>query len=470
MIDYRPKKFIFNRSLFRQMAWQGPTLLARKYSYLFGLLGLIALSSSQPGLAAPEVAALNQRFAELAEAYYRDAARELKGTIFIKQDVKSLRKHLIKLVESQESDLANAVLLANFPLVLTDIDARTTPFFLQLLLAGDLWHSANRLAQQALNEGGTFTSSRIHYHLGEYFFDRGDLDQAFEHLTAIESSAALTPTQRDYATLMFGIALQKRRQHRQALTFYRRIAPDSFYYSYAQLNTAVANIRQGWWTDAQLAIESALAQELPAALREVGNRLLLVLAYSQLQNEFYRNARQTFRKVSLDSRYVNKALLGIGLCALNQQDHGGALNAFVRLQDSGSEELAALEAHLMAPYTYDQMGRLDEAATGYAEAIAFFDVKIRELEAERFGVDGGAEGLTQSHKAATIMAQKIRRLQAFDLARTKAATRQDIDRLKRAYREQIVAHQMAARQDKIAHLKSYLSQSQYGLAKLYDSQ
>jgi len=324
----------------------------------------------------------------------------------------------------------------------------------------------------ALEQGSTFTVSRVHYLLGEYFFDRSELEKSFQHLTAIKSSEALKPNQRDYATIMFGISLQQRKDHRKALKFYERIEKDSLYYSYAKLNAAVANIRQGWWTDAQIAIESALAQQTPPSFKEITNRLILVMGYSQLQNEFYRNARKTFRKISLDSRYANKALLGIGLCALKQKDYGGALNAFIRLQNSSKEELSTIEAYLLVPYSYDRMGDLDQASILYSEAIAYFERKILDLELikRRYAKNNGVFSKQELEIASTILAQKYRRLHEFDLTIASASLQKRIAALKIDYQREIVADLENDTEKTIDAVKSYMSQSQYGLAKLYDNQ
>lgn len=434
---------------------------------------LFAASISSTAIADEQHLVLFEEFAKISDGYYREAAKELQGTIFIKRDVEALRKHVAKLINEDAHVLANAMILANMALIQDNIDAKSTPFFLEQLLDHDIWVSAEALAKRAIASGSSYAQARVNYQLGAYFFERDMLDLTFKHLTAIDSSEALTSKQRDYATIMFGIALQKTKRHREAISIYQRIKADSYYYSHAQLNTAIANIRQGWWTDAHLAIEDAIEKKVPTQLREINNRLLLVLAYSQLQNEFYRNARETFRKISLDSIYVNRALLGLGLCALSQKDFSGAVNAFSRLQSVDGDELSILEANLMLPYSLDRMGQLEEAAIRYSEAVAYFEIKMRETEIELLAMQqAGAKPLKETWlaEASPLLVKYYKYLEKFETERTSAELLGRIDALREGYRKAIMSTAIAKQNEKFEYVKSYMSQSQYGLAKLYDTQ
>ncbi len=417
---------------------------------------------------------LFQRFADSSNAYYIEASRELAGTIYVKKDIKSLHKTVEKLISGENHVLANAVILANFSKVLSELNSNHSPYFLKQLLDHDIWQSAHTLSERIFERGNLYTRSRAHYYLGQYFFDRGVVNETFKHLSAIEESKALTPKQRDYATLMFGISLQKIKKHRDAVKVYEKVPSDSHYYSYAQLNIAVAYIRQGWWTDAKIAIDKALEIETKNNdIEEMNNRLLVVLGYSQLQNEFYRDARKTFRRVSLESTYVNRALLGLGLCALAQRDYEGAVNAFERLRQRPGNSLPVLEASLMVPYSLDSMGALDEAAINYSEAIAFFENKLRNLQEEKNALkfsDGTRLKEVWVNQSSPLIKRYYAYFDKFELDRVSAQLRNQILSLKKEFREEIVAQAITRNASQYNSVRSYLSQSQYGLAKLYDTQ
>ncbi len=415
---------------------------------------------------------LQKEVADLSHLYYQEAAKELKGTFYIKRSVKALKSTVVNLVSNNQHALANAVILANFPLIKKHIDSREMPIFLAQLLKHNIWKSADSLAKHGLDNGRYFSQSKIHYLLAEYYFSQNHIDKSIKHLTSIESSKPLTKNERDYATLLFGITLQKQKKHREALKIYEKIAPESEFYGHSRLNIATAHIRQGWWTDAQIAIEEALQQNAPESQKEINNRLLLILGYSQLQNEFYRNARNTFRRVSLDSQYMNRALHGIGLCALSQKDFPGAINAFSRLQTLVNSELPSLESYLLVPYTYNRMDNIDQAAAGYAEAIAFYEIRSRELNAQITALRENLSAPILPDMLALlpdIEKQTHQMLNELDIEQSHTSTQKKIHKLKAKLNRHLATKVIGALQVKSENIKSYLSQSQYGLAKLYDA-
>lgn len=415
---------------------------------------------------------LAHEISDASNLYYQEAAEELKNTHYIKRSLRDLKRTVTRLIEAKEHALANAVILANFSLIKKNIDNKSMPFFLAQLLEHNIWQGAQSLADTALARGSLATKSEVHYLLGEYYFAHDDLDQSIKHLTAIETSRPLTQDERDYATLIFGIALQKEKKHRQALKIYQKIEKGSSYFGNSRLNMAIAHIRQEWWTDAQIAIDEALEVAPPKGQQEINNRLLLVLGYSQLQNEFYRNARETFRKISLNSEYMNRALHGIGLCAISQKDYLGAINAFTRLRNSDGDELVVLESHLLIPYTYNRVGDLEKAAIGYSEAIAFYENIAREMDAHRLRLNAGNRASIDAQAVAGLpphMQESYRMLTDLNAEQSSPAIQAKIQTAKNKLHHIITDTLIVNLDEKSKHVKSYLSQSQYGLAKLYDT-
>lgn len=439
------------------------------------MLAMLACLMAPSSHGAETEAATNKALAQLSEAFYRQVYREASaGAQFKSGDIKALSSHINTLIKTGQGSLAAATLVNNLATALQHTDSRRSPFLMSVLLQYYLLDSAEQLADAVFNSGNTYASSRVHYRLALHYFEHDAIDQAIHHLTSIEAEGALTKKEQDYATVIFGISLQRVKKHREALKIYKKIEPESYYYSYAQLNSAVAFIRQGWWTDAQIAIERAIAADTPDELRDMNNRLLIVLAYSQLKNEFYRNARNTFRKVSLDSSYVHRALLGMGLSALSQKDYMGAVNAFARLKQMESHELTAMEAHLMVPYTYNQMGEIDQAAVNYAEAVAYFDNKKRYYDVQLLNLQRADNSETIDYWWDSVAAsQKIAYRHIQGLSKTPISEKKiqnQLVQLSARIKSRVTQQVTAALQEKIAYIESYTSQSQFGLAKLYDNQ
>ena len=441
----------------------------------------VAQSATTPNIAEtaslqPDWQAINKRYADLSNQYFKALTKSPANKI---KRIKNIEK-LFKKVNAQKEQLpllATATIIHNLDTIKEEIDSKEALFFLQYLLERNIYPAAKEIAREAIEYGSPFTQSKTHYQLSLYFFDQGNVKKTIKNLTAIDIQDALTKREQEYATLIFAISLQRDKKHREAMAIYSKIEKTSYYYGYAKLNEAIALLRQGWWTDGQLAIEAALSSDIPKELRELANRMILVLGYSQLQNEFYRNARNTFRKIDLESQYVNKALMGIGLCALNQKDYFGAINAFSRLQDTQADELSVLETYLLIPLTYQRLKDLESASALYTEAIAYYanqklaQAKILDgINAIQYG-DSPSEilaQLMQQQPLPDIVKSNFSHLLSFDLAHTSGTLRTDLIDLRIEFEKSIASLIEQATHQKIEYIQSYESQSQYGLAKLYD--
>lgn len=287
-----------------------------------------------------------------------------------------------------------------------------------------------------------------------------------------------------YADLLQGYALQEQKKHRDAVKIYRLIPPSSPYYAHAQLNEGLGYLRQGWWSEAYDEFNQAIAHAQDDQLAEFKHRVLVVLGFSQLYHEFYRDARATLRQVSLDSRYTNRALMGLGLAAAYQQDYGGALNAFNRLRGEPTQDLSVDEAYLLVPNTYEELGDDARAANTYREAVAYYQQRIAALAAARVELssrrdvdaptllatlDAQAEQLYGAKNLIPLyIVNNYHSLLAFKPYVTELKLNDRFTQLEVDYDrvlKDLVLKNIRLRE---AILQSYMSQAKYGVAKLYD--
>jgi tetratricopeptide (TPR) repeat protein len=289
-----------------------------------------------------------------------------------------------------------------------------------------------------------------------------------------------------YYQLLMGYALQNLKDHRKSVQYYQQIPSSSPYFAHAKLNEGTANLRQGWWTEAHLEFERAI-QFLTEHPRDedLRNRLLVVLGYSQLHYEFYRDARNTLRKVAVNSSSSNKALMGIGLAAAYQKDFAGAANAFRLLAEKPTSDLSVDEAFLLLPYAQEETGNKEAAGLAYQKAIDHYQRKLEQLHrlqdgiltanqnnllkgvedaevrsAEIFGGSAAVPGYLQKNFANLLQMPPL----PGETDLEKAA--QDLRQRYQTYLRDTIAHNIEARR---AMLDSYLSQAKFGMAKLYDT-
>lgn len=421
-----------------------------------------------------KLAQLTQNVNELSQRYYLNVSHSIAN----KTPATSL-KALIKTVEALEAsgDITRAIatVIDNNAILVKYSSYKEINDIIEFLLRHDLITLAQEYYQLITMSADVYVTSKTDYLFARYYFNYQDYLTTIRYVTSISLAEVLSEEQKDYTTLIFGASLQEIQKHREAIPILQKIPPNSIYYPYAQLNIAIANIRQGWWTDGHLAIKNALhstAREKnnDPINNELKNRLHLVLGYSQFQNEFYRNARDSFRKIELDSIYINRALLGLGLSALSQKDYHAALNAFTYLKNSKTADLTHAEAHIMLPYTYEIMGEIEQATILYTESIAFFEKKVLDLSHKKLQLNNlSAKELTmecKKHNKAT--GQMLSVTQFISTEANSDELRFKANNILHKLQDTCATMSNHANATMIENIQSYQSQSQFALARLYD--
>ena len=442
-----------------------------------------------PAHAQPDIEHLEQRLIEFSAALYSDSVTLNTATSM--DSIQDLYTGVKQFVDAGDVFSALQLLSANLGIVEQQLDFTPTLFFLQLSLKHNAWQIAQRLLDSISIGGTPLLYAQAQYLLAQYYFQRQQWQTVADVLRDV--TTRLSEDKADGAHLMLGIALQWLKQHRRAMEHYQQVAADSPLYSYAQLNIAIAYIRQGWWTDAHLMIRRLLADPKIVKSGDFDNRLHLIMGYSLLEQDHYREARVAFQNVQLDSMYTQRALLGIGLTAIYQDDYPHALNAFLRLQQLKPMDLAVEEAYLLLPYLHIRLKKQATAAAHYSESINYYQQRINAITATLDDPQQFA-ALTQQpvleHSVSPnimltvrqviddtviesqVPAAFLQNLQTLNSMATQAISPElqaELDNLRDAYQ---TAHQrfiVAALEQRIAFLNSYMNQARYGLARLYDN-
>lgn len=350
----------------------------------------------------------------------------------------------------------------------------------QLFLQHGLVEPVHQLLSHAQNSGRRADQARLRFWLARYALETKNWTQAQRHKAQITNRYSLSADQQDYLSLMRGVLLQLNRQHRHAIALYENFSENSPLYPVAQANLALAYISQGWWTDAYREIDQLLARPMEKPFH---NRLRITKGLSQLQQGFYRDARKTFRSVDRDSRYTGNAWLGIGLAALHLNDHPGALNAFQHLRATAGD---TVDAHaLLVAYTYERMGELVLAEASYTEAIAHYQNQINRYDARLSELSQGNlpnklisdfDAIAQvpfflgqdTHPTPPALLRQYRLLVSLSEHVDDMALRNELNRLQGLQKQRLAQQLYDEYQRRREQAQSYLSQSQYGLATVYD--
>lgn len=437
-----------------------------------------ASSASSKGVisqgSSPSVDAL---FATATSAVYQDLARE--------QDTAGKATNLEQIINLSEEAIRNndpasalMTIARNMPAIGQQINSPKVQEISALALSLHGTAIAQSLLTIAKDQGDNFSEARMTFELARYHADEAHWNEAVSLLKKPAIVESLAKEDAAEANLIIGTALQQQRKHREAMTYYEKIKSDSAHYRLAQLNLATANIRQDWWTDAQVAIQNALKIN-KSKKDEFDFRLYTVLGFSQIQYGFYRDARESFRNVTLTSKNANRALLGLGVAALHQEDFIGALNAFNHLRDKQENDISVAESYLLGAFALRQIGQHEAAMARYQEAVAYYEqlvakqtIAASDLANKPLNLQSTMAVLirpeSQNNKRLRQLFEKIHLIDSLlakplSSSRVSALTNSKAA-LEKSYRN--VAQKMLLREQET--IQSYLSQSKFGLATLYD--
>lgn len=425
---------------------------------------------------------LARDYQSISSSIYRELARHSQTFPKVNIPIKQLVNEVNKAEENNKPTLAIGLIVANIELIKSTIDADVLQAMTRILLANHAELLAQDLLEIAAAHGDDYLLSRITFEFAKHSAEQHAWQQARKELKKIDIANSLPKQDADEAFIILGAALQQEKKHRESLSYYSKIKPDSKQYRIAQLNTAIAYIRQDWWTDAKIAIDNALLADAKDS-DGLTNRLHTTLGFSQLQNGFYRNARETFRKVHLKSDYSNRALLGLGMAALHQEDFVGALNAFNHLKKKDKNDMSVMESYLLGAFTLEKLKQPKTASASYSEAINFYEQKSiyystllnRLIKQKSSGAIENSLFETVNHDLQKIQPQLITLTDKIDTLNQ--LLQYQITNNQRTAIQQLNArmnnHYLTLAADAINKkqeiLNSYLSQSRFGLAKLYDS-
>ncbi len=427
---------------------------------------------------------LDSRFQDFSADFYKTVTiQKKKSNTPILHQLSRLDRTVRQLEKNQQPVEAIGLITYNLALIRDNIETPSTFYFIKLLLERNEIESATNLFHSIQLDSNRVIISNAHYEFAKYHLKRKEWKDTLKHLDGIV--ADLVADDAHYALLMKGVSLQNLKKHREAINVYKRIPNTSKYYAHATLNSAVAYIRQDWWTDAHIAINEILQKSRNTVPQEMANRLFVVLGYSLMRKEYYRNARDAFRSVNLNSQYANQALLGLTLTAANQNDYIGALNAANILKERAGDDLPTEESYLLIPYIYHKLDQQITASAGFDEAIDHYTRRIQELEA----LLGTSNNLGE--KAGIIANNNMLRIDDYVLDFSKQYPQSFLDnfivlsdferhinnkgirgrfeRLTSDYQATLDEIIRELVKQRISYLSSYTDQSRYGLARVYDN-
>lgn len=427
---------------------------------------------------------IDAQFSDFSSDFYRGVARTSRFQKLDNLDL--LLKRATNYDKNHDTVEAIGLLIKNISTIRNNINAKSIIGIITLLLEANEVKTAQLIYNLAQSESDPSLVSNLSFAFAKYYFSRNNWQKTIDIIDKIANDLP----QQDYqhAMLIEGLSLQNLKKHREALGVYAKINASSKYYTLAQMNMAVANLRQDWWTDAHDIINKLLKEPDVTKNKVLSDRLNTILGYSFLQLEYYRNSRDAFRNVGIDGPYTNQALLGIALDSASQKDYIGALNAAMILKDKKGTDLPVDEANMLLPYFYEKLQQYTTAAAGYSDAIKYFEIRINSINAAQHTDINTYKKYMQNDAPDTVVLNRetinlekklppaffsqVRLLKSYKITVERMGNNDLLVEYNRLNTEYASTMQSAAEKnlrEKSQFITDYMNQCRYGLARMYDN-
>jgi hypothetical protein len=247
-----------------------------------------------------------------------------------------------------------------------------------LFLSYGLHREATQIFTRLLDgQASPAVADRAWFYLAKISYQRGLLPQSEQAIGRI--GERLPPALQEERVLLQAQLLMGRADYAAAAkVLAAATTPGS---RFARFNLGVALIRSGETARGAALLDelgrSAAADEETRSLRDRAN---LALGFTSLQDGQPQQARGYLERVRLDGMQSNKALLGFGWAAAEQQQPKLALVPWMELAGRDAGDAAVLEAQLAVPHAFGELGALGQSLRRYEEALAVYGRESGRLD------------------------------------------------------------------------------------------
>ena len=217
---------------------------------------------------------------------------------------------------------------------------------------------------------------RAWFYLAKLARQRGQWERSAEALDQVSTLAS--PALTDELNYM------RAEQHIQLGDFdkagsYRALlATDSTWLPYHYYNMGAAQAAAGNWSGATLYFRKF--EQLDARSEEeksLRDRAYTASGFAYMATGNSAQASLDFTRVRLNSPLADRALLGYGWAASEQQDYLAALSPWRALGEKSPHRQSVREGLLAIPYAYERLGREGAALASYRDAAQVFSAELK---------------------------------------------------------------------------------------------
>lgn len=288
-------------------------------------------------------------YGEILFDYYRNEEITALTHILIAQKKNYLPNH------ANSAELLSGVIYLNLGML-----AKAQGIFNRLLTAEDL---KNGLLAQ------------IEFYLAKLHYKQKDYAQAHLRLSRVYS--VLQTKLKDESLIMLSNIELYNNNLASARDWLVQISEDSELLAYSRYNLGILWLKEGNLQQALPFLKQVYLTFEPTDIqRSLQDKAKVALGFHYLKSKQLDQAREQFLSVRLDSKYTNKALLGIGWSYVEKGNYDKALSHWLELKTKDIRDIAVQEALLAIPFAYQKLEAMQPALEQYLNASEQFQKQI----------------------------------------------------------------------------------------------
>ncbi|MDH5484741.1 MAG: hypothetical protein OEY43_05835 [Gammaproteobacteria bacterium] len=318
----------------------------------------------------------------------------------------------------------------------------------------------------------------------EYYLFFNDLARC----EAILKQGTVTDTTKfsDYLNMMTGLIYFKKRDYKQADSYFNKINTRSNLFIDSILNRARSLLKLNQSQKAYIILSGLLQQPVHI---DHSNSLNFMLGQILMHEDKIEFADNFFLNITIDSPFSNRAIIGKTLLEIKRNNYPKAHGLVTLLINSELKDLAADEAPLLKAYIYQHENNHMAAIVFYKKAVEYYTSGIQQqtlitnkLKSPAaimprkdynyvFDLDTSSYNISSRlPKSALKNYQELSRLNQYihDNFGHNSAIYKKTNLLHKNYNTAIIAAMRSAIEARKKRLNDYLDQANFSLLKLYE--
>jgi len=314
-------------------------------------------------------------------------------------------------------------------------------------------------------------NSKLYFDIAKASYQLGDYEQALSFLKKIDDT--LDEDSVYHALLIYGLVYFEKGNLKKAKYYLSRINTVSNYYKYSQYNLALISMRSSWWSEAEEHLRQAVNVIRSPVLTKEDEQLLdrayLTLGYSQINRKGFRDAKNSFEKISLNSHLKYRALLGIAMCeiGLGNLSKAAPVLKFIMNKTNKDEYIDAL---VILPQVYHHADNIKLSVDYYNQAIDKLS-RYNDKDSKSYPKTDELIGYFRSVEPWLSYEAERRMLIVADINNSLTLTNKQKDnseKAKRAVISELKNHYSYLNNKMATKINDYIKQVKYSLAVIYD--